>query len=220
MLSHQAKELLFLRRWKANSRGPQPHQRSLSLKKTVIFEALTETEKQQEQGKRDRKHAIARNHKVKFEAGKHDQNGRSEYDTIANPRPERDFKPSLVKFHEIPSKSRDEIIKKPYKAPPGTIKIPTRDPITEGDEPRPVSARAWGFKPSYKNHMENAKKLFLPSDIEGSSKTNRNTTARDHYNKVTINEIPKKLIKSKTAVTKNHGKDMKALLEHHFAAIN
>jgi hypothetical protein len=187
---------------------------------SLVFKQFTEAERQEEQGKLDRKHAVARSHKIKHEAGKAEENGRSEYSIIGNPRPDAEFKPCMVKFAQAPSQSRDELIKKPKKSPPQNINFPTRCPITEGDEPRPVSARTWEVQPSFKTYIDSARKIFLSSDIEGGSKTARTTTAKEYYHKPSWSELPKKLIKSKTVNAKNHGKDMKSLLEHHFAAIN
>jgi hypothetical protein len=214
-----SQKIAFLKEMESKFQRPSSSTTKSFKEKSLVFKQFTEAEKQEEQAKMERKHAVARNHKIKFEAGKVEENGRSEYSIIANPRPEADFKPCIVKFAQAPSQSRDEVIKKSKKSTP--INMPTRCPITEGDEPRPVSARSWGM-PSYKTHAQNSKKTFLPSDRDDGCKTTRNTTsyAREMYNKTTMNELPKKLIKSKTTITKNLGKDMKSLLEHHFAALN
>lgn len=109
------------------------------------------------------------------------ESGKSEYNTISNPRPEADFKPCQRKILCGPSKSAYEQIKKPKKDTPAHVKIPIRDPITEGEVPKPWSPRdtviigiiictkfSQEFKPSIDLHVINARKWMLPTDIEAS----------------------------------------------------
>jgi hypothetical protein len=215
-----SQKIAYLKEIESKFQKPSSSTTKALKEESSVFKQFTETERQEEKAKLDRKHAVARSHKIKFEAGKMEDNGRSEYSIIANPRPDAEFKPCMVKFAQAPSQSRDELIKKPKKSTPEYISFPTRCPITEGDEPRPVSARAWDVQASFKTHSDNSKKFLLPSDRDGGCKTARTTTAREYYHKPSWSELPKKLIKSKTVNLKNHGKDMKSLLEHHFAAIN
>jgi hypothetical protein len=215
-----SQKIAYLKEIESKFLKPSSSTTKSTKEESVVFKPLTESEKQGEQAKLDRKHAISRSHKVKFEGGKVEENGRSEYSIIGNPRPDADFKPCIVKFAQAPSQSRDEIIKKPYKPTAGILNIPTRCPITEGDEPKPVSARTWEVQSTFKTYAENSRKIFLPSEFDGGCKTARTTTAREYYHKPTLSELPKKLIKSKTVNLKNHGNDMRSLLQNHFAALN
>jgi hypothetical protein len=216
-----SQKIAYLKEIEGKFQKPSSPTKKSVKEESLVFKPLTETEKQDQQAKLDRKHANARSHKVKFEAGNVDSNGRSEYSIIGNPRPESEFKSSIVNFAQAPSQSRDELIKKPKKSTPFTLNVPSRCPITEGDDAKPVSARSPGLKTNYITHSEGSRKTFLPSDRDDFSiKTARTTTAREFYHKPTLSELPKKLIKAKTVNAKNHGNDMKSLLEHHFAAIN
>jgi len=78
------------------------------------------------------------------------------------------WKPCCKTFMVCPPQARDEVIKSPYKSPPSTTKLPTRDPIVKGDEPRSYSPRGNEFQNTQTLHNINTRKFFLPSDRGGT----------------------------------------------------